>query len=135
MLEIALTLLRLGAAESMRSAGRRLGVALVCGLLAATAAATAAGCIMAAAWLALLPAIGPIWTPLLLAAILAGLSAVLVVALRQSSGRRPWRGEPNSVKNPFAALSALAGEHGNALVLGALLAGLLAGGRLGRFRH
>jgi hypothetical protein len=59
MLEIALTLLRLGAAESMRSAGRRLGVTLVCGLLAAMAAATAAGCIMAAAWLALLPALGP----------------------------------------------------------------------------
>jgi hypothetical protein len=84
MLDIALTPLRLGAAERMRSVGRRLGVALVCGLLAVATAA--AGCIMAAVWLALLPAVGPIWTPLILAAIFAGLAAVLVLALRRSSG-------------------------------------------------
>ncbi len=135
MLELALSLLRLGAAESMRAAGRRIGVALFFAVVASAAGTGALGCIITASWLALLPAIGPIRTPLVIGAILACVAAIFISALRKWPQRHSQLGGNLSGKHPSAVLSAVLCDHKTALLLGAALAGIVAGSNLGRLER
>jgi len=133
MLQLALALLRLNAAEALRTAGYRAAVALGLVLVAALAVVAALGCLIAAAWIALLPALGPIWTPVLIAAVFA---LVALAALLAARGRR--RPAASSLQglagDPAALLSGLSRDHKLTLILGAVLIGLVAGIGLGRRR-
>ena len=131
MLELLPSLLRLGAAGSLRAASRRMGLMLLYLLLAAIAAIAAVGCAIAAVWLALLPAIGPVWTPLVIGAVLAGTAAILVFLM----SRRPRRGRLSAGEDPAALLSVILRDHKMSLILGAALAGMLAGSDLLRPRR
>ena len=135
MLELLPSLLRLGAAGSLRAASRRMGLTLLYVLLAAIAAIAALGCAIAGIWLALLPAIGPVWTPLLIGAVLAGIAAILVLLVARRSPRRTGLGGSGDGVDPAALLSAIFRDHKTSLLLGAALAGLLAGSDLTRPRR
>ena len=124
MLEFALSLLRLSVAEHMRTAARRMGVALLYATIASVAAASALGCIITAIWLALLPAIGPIWTPLAIGGTLALVSAGFILALCKRSERHS---ESAGGASSSPDLSALLRDHKTALLLGAAVAGIVAG--------
>ena len=135
MLELLPSLLRLGAAGSLQAASRRMGLMLLYVLLAAIAAIAALGCAIAGIWLALLPAIGPVWTPLLIGAALAGIAAILVLLVTRRSPRRTGLGGSGDGVDPAALLSAIFRDHKTSLLLGAALAGLLAGSDLTRPRR
>lgn len=128
MLDILSTLLRLGVAGRLEAASRHLASAFCYPVLAGVAGIGVAACLLVAAWLALLPVIGPIWTPLALAAFLSVTVAISVLAQRA----RPRRTEPVVEELSTADLSALLSgairDHKATLLLGAAMAGLLAGG-------
>jgi hypothetical protein len=135
MLELLPSLLRLGAAGSLQAASRRMGLMLLYLLLAAIAAIAALGCAIAGIWLALLPAIGPVWTPILIGAVLAGIAAILVLlATRRPRARRRLAGSGEGM-DTAALLSAIFRDHKTSLLLGAALAGMLAGSDLIRPRR
>jgi hypothetical protein len=131
MLELLPSLLRLGAVGGLQAASRRIGLILFYAILAAIAAIAALGCAIAAIWLALLPVIGPIWTPLAIGAVLAVVAAVLVLLI----SRRPRGGRRSAGEDPAALLSAILRDHKASLILGAALAGMLAGSDLMRPRR
>jgi hypothetical protein len=131
MLELLPSLLRLGAAGGLQAASRRIGLMLFYAVLAAIAAIAAIGCAIAAIWLALLPAIGPVWTPLVIGAVLAGATAILVLLISS----RPRGGRRSDGEDPAALLSAILRDHKTSLILGAALAGMLAGSDLMRPRR
>ena len=135
MLELLPSLLRLGAAGSLQAASRRMGLMLLYLLLAAIAAIAALGCAIAGIWLALLPAIGPVWTPILIGAVLAGIAAILVLlATRRPRARGRLAGSGDGM-DTAALLSAIFRDHKTSLLLGAALAGMLAGSDLIRPRR
>ena len=135
MLELLPSLLRLGAAGGLRAASRRMGLMLFYAILAAIAAIAALGCAIAAIWLALLPAIGPVWTPLLIGAVLAGIAGILVLlATRRPRARGRLAGSGDGM-DTAALLSAIFRDHKTSLLLGAALAGMLAGSDLIRPRR
>ena len=61
MLDLVLSFLRLGAADRLRTAARRMGLSLFYAVVAGAAGTGALICVIAAGWLALLPGIGPVW--------------------------------------------------------------------------
>jgi hypothetical protein len=123
MLELALTFLRLGAAERLNTALHRIGLALFCLVGAVSALMVAFGCLVTAVWLALLPAIGPIWTPLVIGGSLAAIVCLACLVQWLRSGQRGKA----ALEGPAAELSALLRDHKTALLLGAAVAGIVAG--------
>jgi hypothetical protein len=135
MLELLPSLLRLGAAGSLQTASRRMAQMLLYIVIAAIAALAALGCAIAGIWLALLPAIGPVWTPLLIGAVLAGIAGILVLlATRRPRGRERQGGIGNG-EDLAALLSAIFRDHKTSILVGAALAGMLAGSDLTRPRR
>jgi hypothetical protein len=135
MLELLPSLLRLGAAGSLQAASRRMGLMLLYILIAAIAAIAALGCAIAGIWLALLPAIGPVWTPLLIGAVLAGIAGILVLLVAGRPARRAGLGTSGDAADPAALFSAVFRDHKTSILLGAALAGMLAGSDLTRPRR
>ncbi len=111
---------------------RRAIAVIVCTILAGIFAGAAFGCAMAALWIVLLPQIGPVLAPLAVCGLLLVLALALlltsqVVARRKVSGTAA----AGAAGDPLAALATdalrLVREHKGAMLLSAVLAGLIIG--------
>jgi hypothetical protein len=127
MLQLAVSLLRLSAAEGMRAASRRLALALCCGVIAALAGFAALGCAVAALWSALLPPLGPVWTPVVIGLVFAVISVACLLGLRAFARPRARPLPKLAGKDPVAALTALLSDNRTGLLLGAVVLGIVAG--------
>jgi hypothetical protein len=121
---------RIVAAGRIGASAARLTAALACVALAALVVMGAVGCALAALWIAILPQVGPAYAPLIVAGVLVVIGLALLVAARLLTRR----------KKPAASLSATAdlllaegtrffASHKSEVLLAALLAGLLSGGK------
>ena len=118
---------RSGAAD-MAAFARRLTITALAAALAAVLVAASLGCAVAALWIFAAPRIGPAGAALCAAAVLLALGlAVLGLGLLVAKGNRRARPAAPSPDVMLAEAMKLFVNHKNAVLVAALIAGLLAG--------
>jgi hypothetical protein len=125
-------LARLVSVERIGAAAGRAAAAAALGAVAVLFVVAALGCAAAALWLFALPYVGPVYAPLIVAGVLL-LIALVILAVARGVLRRQ-RATPASVTSAelaalLEAAEPLLQEHKGTVLLAALVAGLVAGGR------
>jgi len=117
-----------GLGETIRASAGRIALASLCATVTAICAIAAMTCAIFALWIFALPYVGPVGAPLLAAGVLVIISIALL-AVARSVLRRPRRRSHPSVAPELmiAEATRLLREHKGAVLLAALVAGLIAG--------
>jgi hypothetical protein len=117
-----------GLTERIRASTGRIALAVFCASLAAICAIASGACAIYALWIFALPRLGPVGAPLGAAAALLGSSIALLVVM-QALVRLRRRGNPPDIARLFGIAEAtrLFKENKGAMLVAALVAGLIAG--------
>jgi hypothetical protein len=112
-----------------REAAVKVAIVAAAAFIASLSAMAAIGCALWALYVYALPHAGPVGAPLIVAAALLSVCIAALAAARQSlqPGRRRMRPQPLSAASLNHEVSALFKDQKSAILLSALLAGVVAG--------
>lgn len=128
LIRLALGLVEVGAAGRSRRAITQMACVAAATVLAALLGIAAIACALTALWMYALPHVGAVGTPLIVAGVLVVMSGAVYALMRRA--RKPCpRQPPASVTTELllAEATGLFKEHKGAVLVAALIAGLLAG--------
>jgi len=128
LIRLALVLAEQGAVRHGRQAAARVGCVVAVALTAGGCALAAVACGLAALWIYAVPHVGAAVAPLIVAGVLLGLGLVVLAVMRYAV--KPHQAQAPAGVAPtvlLAETTRLLKEHKGAVLIAAVLAGLVAG--------
>jgi hypothetical protein len=121
-------LVRSGAAGSIASSADRMAKVGLCAIVAAVLLTASVGCALAALWIWDVPRLGPAGAPLPVAGILLAGCLAAIVLMRHTARLRQAPSSSNATPELLLAEAVrLLKDHKGAVLMAALIAGLMAG--------